>query len=69
MKQLTLERAKKLQYGDIVFETENNKKWRITGKVKLWKKDTNRIRIPVKYGLYTYGHIEENNLHLLLIDE
>jgi len=29
----------------------------VTGKVKTWKRDKTRIKIPVKHGLYEYGYL------------
>lgn len=55
---ITLEEAKQLQYGDIL-HTEDGKRWKVNGSVKTWKKDPNRIRVPLKHGLYAYGAIEE----------
>lgn len=61
---LTLKRAKALQLGDIVYEKGqynrdgSNRRWKVTGKVQRWKKDPDRIKIPVKYGLYVHGYIE-----------
>ncbi len=62
---MTLEQAKKLKYGDIVYHVNPViSKWRISGKVKTWKRDTSRIKITIKRGLYSYGYITEDNLHL-----
>ena len=55
---ITLDQAKSLGYGSHVKyinyqgRTINLK---INGKVRTWKKDANRIEIPVKFGLYGYG--------------
>ena len=57
---ITLEQAKQLKYRDILVFTDNTgKKYNlyVTGQVKTWKKDQNRIKIPVKWGLYRYGYI------------
>lgn len=64
---LTLEKAKALQLGDIVYEKNlynrdgSNMRWRVNGKVQRWKRDPDRIKIPVKYGLNTYGYIENRH--------
>ena len=34
---------------------------RRNGKTKTWKRDLNRFEIPVKYGLYEYYTIDNNN--------
>ena len=61
---ITLEQAKQLTHGDIIYSnqfTNSDKKtprrWRISGEAKLWKRDSNRIQIPVKYGLYNHGYL------------
>ena len=73
LKPLTIARAKKLIHGDIIyqkgkFNSDNTlKRWRVTGKVKTWKRDKNRIKIPVRYGLYVNDYITNDNNHLFLI--
>ena len=60
---ITLKQAKDLKYGDIlhhVKEKNKNKtplRVRVSGAVKTWKRDPNRIRVPLKYGLYGYGEL------------
>lgn len=34
-------------------------KWRRNGKTKTWKRNPLRFSVPVKWGLYSYGHITE----------
>lgn len=57
---LTLEEAKKLKYGDILLD-ENGKRWKVNGKVKLWKTMPTKIHVPLKHGLYAYDAISEEN--------
>jgi len=72
---ITLEQAKGLKHGDIVHhETNYNadgscQRWRINGKVKTWKRDTGRIRIPVKNGLYKFDYITQHDLHLVHLEK
>ena len=46
---------------------ENHKKggevhnWRRNGMTKTWKTRPGEFRIPVKYGLYSYGYIDNVN--------
>jgi hypothetical protein len=35
---------------------------RVSGSVQTWKRDPNRIRVPVKYGLYEHSAIEAHNV-------
>ena len=53
---ITLEEAKNLQYGEILVDTAG-KRWKVNGKVKLWKRDKTRIYVPLKHGLYTYDYL------------
>jgi hypothetical protein len=69
---MTLAQAKKLKSGDILLTVGKKytnydgtpQRWRVTGKVKLWKKDPKRILVPLKRGLYSYFHLTENSLSL-----
>jgi len=67
---MTLDEAKRLQIGDIIHHTINKNadgtphRYRVTGKVKTWKRDPSRVKVPVKYGLYSYDYITENCLDL-----
>lgn len=36
--------------------------WRRNGQTKTWKRSPERFRIPVKYGMYAYGYIDETDL-------
>ena len=39
--------------------------WRRNGATKRWKREPDRFSIPVKYGMYDFGHITENDhIHL-----
>ena len=68
---ITLEQAKALTHGTILeHSTHQNadgtpQRWKVNGKVKTWKRDAGRISIPVKHGLYIYGHITEFDLDLI----
>ena len=55
---ITLEQAKNLQYGDVLLQGRPGgipMRWRVNGKVQRWKREPDRIRVPLKYGLYNYG--------------
>lgn len=60
---ITLEQAKQLNYGDILYHKSitnsdgTPQRWRVNGKPKTWKRDPNRIKVPLKYGLYSYGEL------------
>ena len=36
-------------------------RWRRNGATKIWKTRPDEFRIPVKYGLYQYGYIDQDN--------
>jgi hypothetical protein len=61
---ITLEQAKQLTYGDIIYSNrflnaskEHPIRWRVNGQVKTWKRDPDRIQIPVKHGLYDHAYL------------
>jgi len=61
---ITLQQAKQLTYGDIIYSNHftgaDNKtpvRWRVNGQVKTWKRDSERIQIPVKHGLYDHAYL------------
>jgi hypothetical protein len=64
-KPLTLEQAKHLRPGDILYHTTDKNadgtptRWKVNGQVKTWKKDPNRIYIPLKHGLRSYDYLTE----------
>jgi len=43
-------------------------KVRRNGATKYWKTRPNEFKIPVKYGLYEYGYIDQNNAAQWTID-
>lgn len=72
---LTLEQAKQVKYGQILYSMIHFNKqgqparWKVNGQVKTWKRDFNRVKIPVKHGLYAYDYVTEDILHLVTLDE
>jgi len=72
---ITLDQAKSLYSGQVVYHSINKnkdgtkQKWKINGQVKTWKRNPLKVKIPVKYGLYTYDYITENDLHLIDIED
>jgi hypothetical protein len=87
---ITIEEAKNLAIGDIIFQGKAIKsntvyasngqmfisscpetivlakpiRWKVNGKVKIWKRSPERVQVPLKHGLYTYGYLTEDNLEL-----
>ena len=70
-KMITLEQAKGLHHGQILHHVTNKnadktpQRWKVNGKVKTWKRSPERVRIPVKYGLYSFDYITEDTLDLV----
>ena len=72
---ITLEQAKALKHGEILYHVSNRnsdgtaQRWRVNGKVQTWKRSPERVRIPVKHGLYAHDAITESELALMsLVD-
>ena len=58
---ITIEQAKQLKHGDYLLDTSTNKRWKVTSKIKLWKRDPGRFEFSVKHGLYDYGIVTDYN--------
>ena len=60
---MTVEEAKQLKHGDVLLNTaDNNRRWRVNGKVKTWVTRPNEVRVPVKHGLYAYDYVTQDNV-------
>lgn len=74
-KSLTLDEAKNLGYGDMLYaighyNADNTPmRLKVNGKAKVWKRSPKRVRVPYKRGLYEYGYIEEHDLYLVSLSE
>ena len=68
---ITIEQAKNLKHGEILHHVKNKnadgtpQRWRVSGKPKTWKRDLNRVKVPIKYGLYRNDYITEDVLDLV----
>lgn len=68
---MTLDEAKQLKIGQVLHHTINRnadgtpQRWRVNGAVKVWKRNPNRVRVPIKHGLYAYDYLTEDDLNLL----
>jgi len=71
---ITLQQAKDLKHGDILHHTVNKnadgtpQRWRVNGMVKRWKRNPDRIQVPLKHGLYRYDYLTENDLDIVSLD-
>jgi len=72
---ITLEQAKNLKHGDILHhETNKNadgtpQRWKVNGKVRRWKREPDRIEVPVKHGLRMYATLFDTDLDLVSLAE
>lgn len=72
---ITLEQAKNLQIGDIIYHAKNKnadgtkQRWKVNGKVKTWKRDKSKVKVPLKHGLYNYDYLTEKELDLIDLNE
>ncbi len=60
---ITLEDAKNLSCGDTLHHKTfvnadgTPMRFKVTGVPKTWKRNTSRVRVPLKHGLYDYGEL------------
>ncbi len=65
------EEALNLKPGQILYHKFNKnadgtrQRWKVNGKPRTWKRDPNRIEIPVKHGLYSYDTITQYDLEIV----
>ena len=71
---ITLEQAKALKHGDIAHD-DNYKnadgtcqRWRVTGKVKTWKRNPEKVKVPIARGLYQHGYLQGIDLGLMHLE-
>jgi len=67
-KAITLSEAKTLKTGTILHHkiSENRdgtpSRVRVNGKPKTWKRSPEKVKVPLKHGLYVYLYLTEHNL-------
>ena len=72
---LTLDEAKALTRGRILYHVYQRNadgspaRWRVNGKVKLWKRSPDRVEVPLKHGMYAYDYLDETCLNDLCLTE
>lgn len=78
-REITLDNLKSLQRGDaihlpastVAFPQRDRdrsgavQRWRVNGAVKTWKRDPSRVRVPLKFGLYAYDAVTEDDIDRL----
>ncbi len=66
---MTLQEAKGLRHGDIIRHNTNKnadgtcQRWRVSGMVKTWKRSPERVKVPIKHGLYANDYLTEDYLN------
>lgn len=72
---ITLDQAKQLRLGTTLYHVVSRnadgspQRWRVNGQVKTWKRSPDRIRVPIKHGLYLHDYLTEHDLDLVCLDE
>ena len=75
MKPITLEEAKNLYIGQIIYHRHNKnadgtpQRWKVNGQVQRWIRKPNEIKVPLKHGLYMYGYLTKNDLSVVSLTE
>lgn len=60
--------AKALRRGDVIFHVRDvnadgtPQRWKVNGKVKLWKRSPDKVRVPILRGLQQNSYLDESNL-------
>ena len=60
---ITLDQAKELQQGTVLYHARNRnadgtpQRWKVNGKVKVWKRQPDKVEVPLKHGLRNYGYL------------
>jgi hypothetical protein len=60
---ITFEEVKNLRRGDMLVDN-CGKRWKVNGMVKTWKRNPEKVYVPLKHGLYKYGSVHQENLNL-----
>jgi len=72
---MNLAEAKSLKVGQVLYHASKKnadgtpERWRVSGKIKTWKKNPFRVSFPVKRGLYQNDRLTEADLFLLVVNE
>jgi hypothetical protein len=58
---MTVEEAKQLKIREPLINRLDGKRWYVNGAVKTWKTRPDKVRVPLKHGLYAYGYLTQYN--------
>jgi hypothetical protein len=50
-----------------IYDNGKCRHWRRNGQTKTWKTRPDEFKVPVKYGLYAYGYVTQDNAHLFFL--
>lgn len=61
---LTLDEVKTLTATHIWFVSNDKsaRRCKVNGAPKTWKRDTSRVELPVKYGMYEYARFDQTDV-------
>ena len=68
---ITLKQAKALKIGDVIHsDIRTNavgmcRKWRVNGKPRTWKREVERVQVPLKHGMYEFDYLYESDLNIM----
>jgi hypothetical protein len=68
---MTLAEAIGLSAGSVIWFISLDgtaRRIRVNGAVKRWKREPDRFRVPIKYGMYEYGYFENVDLPRILVE-
>jgi len=72
---ISLEQAKQLRPGQVLHHVRNRnadgtpQRWRVNGRPKVWKRSPEKVRVPIKHGLWTYDYLTESDLDLVNLED
>jgi hypothetical protein len=72
---MTIDEVKNLTYGQTIYHKVKKNadgtamRVRLSGKVKVWKRDSSKVHAPIKHGMYESYWIDENNMDMFTLDE
>ena len=72
---MTLDEAKHLTRSQEIYQNNavnadgTPRRWRVNGKVKTWKLSPERVRVPLKHGMFTHDYLTEENMHMFETSE
>jgi hypothetical protein len=72
---ITLQQAKKLRHGQVILNPAlpnadgTPSRWKVTGKIKLWARDPEKFRVPLKHGLYEHWELIPENANEFFLNE